>query len=122
MHIYVLLVIQCSMYAYVGRILLRKYYNFLWRSFPEDHVTTHTKFSKIFNLDKDLHDDIIAATPEKGNRMMLDICTLGITKDVALIEYCNILEKFIVNPKLSKIMEVFKNGQCVRVVVQLPCL
>lgn len=98
--------------VYVGRILLRKYYNFLWRSFPKDHLITHVKFAELFKLDKDLHDDIIAAAPEKGNRMILDICVIGICRDVALIEYCSIVEKLINNPKLSKIMKVFKNGQC----------
>ena len=110
---YVIFSMLYYVYMYVGRILLMKYYNFLWRSFPKDHITTHVKFYELFKLDKDLHDDIIAAAPEKGNRIMLDICTIGICRDVALIEYCGILEKFIVNPKLSKIMKVFKNGQCV---------
>ena len=74
-----------------------------------------------------LHDKIkrtimSTGSPEEGNQTILDIVILGINKDIILLQFYDLVERLIDNPKLSKIMEVFKNGQCVRVVVQLPCL
>ena len=44
---------------------------------------------------------------------MLDIATIGISKDRTLMEFCYLVEEIIDNPKLSKIMKVFRNGQFV---------
>ena len=41
---------------------------------------------------------------------MLDIAMIGVSKDRALMELYYLVEEIIDNPKLSKIMKVFKNG------------
>ena len=98
-----------------GRIVLKKYYNFLWRSFPEDHLIAYGKFSRKINLIDDLNNSIISApTSERGNQIMLDISMIGVSKDKALMEFYYLVEEIIDNPKLSKIMKVFRNGQFVQ--------
>lgn len=101
-----------------GRIVLKKYYNFLWKSFPEDHLIAYRRFSgTITQLDDDLTNSIVSApTPERGNQIMLDIAMIGVSKDKTLMEFYYLVEEIIDNPKLSKIMKVFRNGKvyCMR--------
>ena len=62
-----------------------------------------------------LHDKIkrtimSTGSPEEGNQTILDIVILGINKDKILIQFYDLVERLIDNPKLSKIMKVFKQG------------
>ena len=50
-------------------------------------------------------------SPEEGNQTILDIVILGINKDIILLQFYDLVERLIDNPKLSKIMKVFKQGQ-----------
>ncbi|XP_065903832.1 uncharacterized protein [Dysidea avara] len=91
------------------RILLMKYYNFLWRSFPRDHVISFDRFNNIVPLDGDVVDTIVSKTAEEGNKLILDISLRVIDTDQELREFYLLVERIIGNPKLSKIMTVFKN-------------
>ena len=91
--------------------MLKKYYNFLWQSFPQDHLTTLGRFCKIARVGDDLVDSIVSsATSDDGNQKILNICVLSIDKDNVLIEFSHLIEKIIDNPKLLTIMKIFKNG------------
>ena len=87
-----------------------KYYNFLWRSFPQDHVISFDRLNKIVPLKEGTADSILPKTPEEGNQEILDISITIIDKDQDLQEFYFVVDKIIDNPKLSKIMKVLKNG------------
>ena len=91
--------------------MLMKYYNFLWRSFPQDHMISFDRFSKIVPVKETASDAIASKTSEEGNQVILDICIGIIDKDQDLEDFYHLVERIIDNPKLSKIMEVLKNGK-----------
>ena len=96
---------------FLGRCVLKKYYNFLWQSFPQDHSVTLGRFTKVVNLAKNLVDSIASSqTSDEGNRKILNICILSIDRDNLLLEFSLVIDKIIDNPKLSVIMKIFKNG------------
>ena len=98
-------------YSNLGRRVLKKYYNFLWRSFPQDHLVTLGRFTKLVNLTSNLVDSVVSSqTSEEGNRKILNICVLSIDRDNLLLEFSLLIVKIIDNPKLSIILRVFKNG------------
>jgi len=89
-----------------------KYYNFLWRSFPRDHKVSFERFNKIVPLNDDIADTIVSSkTSEEGNKMVLDISLRIVDVDQELREFYLLVERIISNPKLSKILNVFKNGK-----------
>ena len=97
---------------YVGRAVIRKYCNFLWKSFPKDYPLTLARFDKEFPTKIGGHDRI-ATYPnlEMGNLKILSLCIIGIQKDSNLFQFCTIMEKIIDNPKVSKIMKVLRKGK-----------
>jgi len=95
---------------FTGRILLIKYYNFLWRSFPRDHVISFDRLSKVVPLKEDTTDSIISKSSEEGNQLILDISISIIDRDEDLQSFYFVVDKIIDNPKLAKIMKVFQNG------------
>ena len=98
---------------WTGRMVLKKYYNFLWRSLSKNHLQTLERFSSVGNITDEMTSAIMSAdTPEEGNRLMLHIAMVGVNKDVLLIQFYHLWEKLIDNPKLSKIVKVFKLGKC----------
>ena len=96
----------------LGRCVLKKYYNFLWQSFPQDHLTTLSRFLKLIRQLRDTTIDAIASssTSDEGNQKILNICILSIDKDMILLEFSGLIDKIIDNPKLCTIMKIFKNG------------
>jgi len=91
--------------------LLKKYCNFLLKNFPPDHFESLARVNKFIPLDDILVDAVITAScPAEGNQRMLKICMLMVYLDKYLIEFCSIMEKLIDNPKMSKIMKVFRRG------------
>jgi len=95
-----------------GRILLMKYYNFLWQSFPQDHMITLERLNKIITLKDDIIDTVVSSTnSEKGNKMILNISLHVLDADEDLRQFYLLVERIISNPKLSKIISVFKNGR-----------
>ena len=94
----------------IGRLVLKKYYNFLWQSFPQDHLTTLGRFCKIVTLSDHSVDAVVSSTSDDGNQKILNICVLAIDKDRVLIEFSDLVNRIIDNPKLSTMMKVFKKG------------
>jgi len=100
------------MYIYTGRLVLIKYYNFLWRSFPEDHLVSYDRVNKILSLDHDIYDLIFSSeTSEPGNQKVLNFCVYGVSSDKLLLDFFSLMKNVISNPKLSKILNVFKKGK-----------
>ena len=101
------------MYAcYIGRMVLKRYYNFLWKNFPQDHLVSLGRFCKLVPLSDDIVDMIVSSSsPEEGNQKLLNICVITVDKDKALLTFCDIVHKIIDNPKLSKIMKIFRDGE-----------
>ena len=94
-------------------MVLKRYYNFLWKNFPQDHLVSLGRFCKLVPLSDDVVDmTVSSSSPEDGNQKLLNICVITIEKDKALLTFCDIVDKIIDNPKLSKIMKIFRDGEC----------
>ena len=75
-------------------------------------MIAYGKLISIIKLDDKISNEIISATSsERGNQIMLDLVTIGVNKDKTLMEFYYLISQLIDNPKLLKIMKVFKNGQ-----------
>ena len=96
---------------FLGRCVLKKYYNFLWQSFPQDHLTTLSRFSKMVRLNDGTINTVASSpTSDEGNQKILNICIVAIDKDKILLEFSHLIDRIIDNPKLSTMMKIFKNG------------
>ena len=94
-------------------MVLKRYYNFLWKNFPQDHLVSLGRFCKLVPLSDDIVDMIVSSSsPEEGHQKLLNICVITIEKDKALLTFCDIVDKIIDNPKLSKIMKIFRDSEC----------
>ena len=94
--------------------MLKKYCNFFWKSFPKDYSVTLARFCEASSKEID-SDDNIATCPslEIGNMKIMFLCMCGVDSDDELLTLGDIMEVIINNPKLSKIIEVFKEGRIV---------
>ena len=91
--------------------MLKKYYNVLWQNFPQDHLETLGRISKLARLADHMVDAIVSSsTSDEGNQKILNICVLSIDKNNLLLEFADLIDNIINNPKLSIMMRVFKNG------------
>lgn len=96
---------------YVGCCVLKKYYNFLWQNFPQDHLTTLSRFCKMVQLSDGMINNIASSpTSDEGNQKILNICIVAVDKDTILLEFSDLINRIIDNPKLSTMMKIFKNG------------
>ena len=95
----------------VGLVVLKKYCNFFWKSLPNDYSVTLARFSEASSKEIE-SDDNIATCPslEIGNLKIMFLCMSGVDSDDDLLTFSDIMEEIIDNPKLTKIMEVFKEG------------
>jgi len=101
-------------YAITGQALLKKYYNFLLRNFPPDHLVTLGRVCKLIPVDDAIVNMIATApTPLEGNKRMLNIFVLGIRDSKSLVDFCYAVYQVIDNPRVSKIMKAFKCGMYV---------
>ena len=90
---------------------MKKYYNFLLRNLPPDHLVTLGKVCKLIPLDDAVVDIIVtASTPLEGNMRIIKIFVLGVQNIKCLLEFYYAFDKLIDNPKVSKIMKAFKRG------------
>ena len=94
-----------------GLVVIKKYCNFFWKSFPKDYSVTLARFCEASSR-KPEDDENIATCPnlEMGNLKILTLCMAGLVKDDALMIFGAIMKDMIDNPKLSKIFAVFKQG------------
>ena len=95
----------------VGRLLLKRYYNFLWKNFPQDHLVSLGRFCKLVPLSDDVVDIIVSSSPDEGNQKLLNICVVTIENDKSLPRFCSLVEHIIDNPKLSQLLKIFRDGE-----------
>ena len=112
--VFYLCIIMC-----IGLVVFKKYCNFFWKSFPKDYSVTLARLCEVSSKKID-SDDNIATCPslEIGNMKIMFLCMSGVESDDDLLTFGDIMEEIIDNPKLSKIVEVFKEGR----IVALFCL
>ena len=107
----------CVFYVYVhiGLVVLKKYCNFFWKSFPKDYSVTLARFCETSSKEINSDDNIATCSSlEIGNMKILFLCMTGVVEgDDDLLIFGDIMEEIIDNPKLSKIVEVFKEGKIV---------
>jgi len=109
MHAFLFLCVYLLMNA--GFVVVKKYCNFFWKSFPKDYSVTLTRFCEASSR-KPEDNENIATCPnlEVGNLKILTLCMAGLRKDDDLLIFGAIMKDMIDNPKLSKILDVFKQG------------
>ena len=92
--------------------MLKKHYNALWWSFPNDYMKTLTQLCGLTDVDETVIDMVISQpTSDHSNRTMLDIIIYVLKGEQHLMEFCNLMEKFINNTRLSKIVDQLRNGE-----------
>ena len=94
-----------------GLVVIKKYCNFFWKSFPNDYSVTLARFCEASSRKPEENENIaICPNLEMGNLKILTLCMAGLDKDDALMIFGAIMKDMIDNPKLSKIFDVFKQG------------
>ena len=80
-------------------------------------MTTYGKLINAIKLPEKIYSDILSSTTsEEGNKLILHILILGVNKDKTLMQFQHLVDELIDNPKLLKIMKVFKNGQLCKLI------
>jgi len=70
------------------------------------------RFNKIITLKDNIIDAVASSSnSEEGNKTILNISLHIIEADENLRQFYLLVERIIDNPKLSKIINVFKNGR-----------
>ena len=103
---------------YVGAALLRKYYNDLWMSLPEDYMNTlHT-----FNTNKPGGSIVgianLVSSCQNPNKMMLDLLISTVNNDTQLLGFSYMLEKLVKleDSKLA-VIKSFRKG-CLIIIIK----
>jgi len=95
--------------------MLKKHYNALWWSFPNDYMKTLTELCELTELGEGTIEMITSQpTPDHSNRAMLDVVIYILRGEQYLMEFCNIMEQFINNKRLSKIVNQLRNGEIIQ--------
>ena len=104
----VLSYILCSALA-----ILKKHYHTLWRSFPDDHMMTLAIMCDSFTVHPEAIEMITRCrTSDEANRTILNYILFILKGDHQMMEFCNLMQKLINNPRLSKITGDLRNGTC----------
>ena len=94
--------------------MLKKHYDALWWSFPNDYMKTLTELCDLTSVDDDIIDMITSQpTADHSNKIMLDLLIYVLKGEQHLMEFCNLMELLINNTKLSKIVDQLRNGKTV---------
>ena len=96
----------------IALAILKKHYHALWRSFPDDHLVTLTVLcDECKNVDPDIIQSIASLqSSEQANKFMLDYVILILKGDQQLMAFCDLMEKMINNPALSKVVSSLRTG------------
>ena len=95
--------------------LLKKHYDFVWRSFPEDYMASLSTLCEIFKVDEDTIELItLLPTSEQSNRMILDYILFIMVGEDKLMGFCDLIELLINNTRLSKIVTELRNGEIIK--------
>jgi len=95
--------------------LLKKHYESIWRSFPEDYMATLSTLCDIFKVDEDTVELItLLPTSEQSNRMMLDYILYIMKGEEKLMGFCDLIELLINNTRLSKVVTELRNGEIIK--------
>ena len=81
-------------------------------SLPDDHLITLTVLSdEAKNLNPKLIQAVTALrSPEHANQLMLDYIIFILSGDQQMMTFCDLMEKMINNPALSKIISALRTG------------
>jgi len=90
---------------------LKKHYNNLWRSFPDDHMITLSTLCEACNVQSEAIEMITACrSSDEANRTILNYIIFITKGDQQIMEFCNLMQKLINNPRLSKITSDLRSG------------
>ena len=100
------------MWLFSALAILKKHHHALWKSFPDDHLITLTVLcDECKNADPYVIELVTSLqSPEQANKIMLDYIISIMTGDQQIIAFCDLMEKMINNPALSKIISALRTG------------
>ena len=91
--------------------ILKKHYNSLWRSFPDDYMPTLTTMCEECKVSEGIIDLVTSySTPERCNQEILDYIIFMTKGDEDIMAFSGLMGKFITDPRLSKIVNAFSKG------------
>ena len=98
---------------YTALAILKKHYHNLWRSFPDDHMMTLSTLCESFNVHPEAIEMVTACrSSDEANRTILNYIIFITKGDHQIMEFCNLMQKLINNPRLSKITSDLRSGVC----------
>ena len=91
--------------------VLKKHYNSLWRSFPEDHMITLSTLCGVVTINEEIVDLLTCIpTSELSNRTILDYIIYTMNGEDQLMNFCDLMELLINNTRLSKVVGELRKG------------
>ena len=110
-----------SMCIYLTALqVLKKHYHSLWRSFPEDYMSSLTTVCAEYKVSDEIIELITSyPTADQCNQELLNFLVFITRTDDNVMAFCNLIGKLITNPKLSRIVSALRKGTSTT--VQLVC-
>ena len=106
--------LQFTIYIFIGKALLKKYYNALWMAFPEEYFTSLTRIyscKQLIIYDEMLDKITDCPTAAESNQAILDLAIALRGSDQNLMEFCSIMEVVIEDKqKVARVVEPLRNG------------
>ena len=92
--------------------ILKKHYHALWRSLPDDHLVTLTVLcDECENINPEITQMVATLqSSEQANEIMLDYVIVILKGDQQMMAFCDLMEKMINNPALSKVVSSLRTG------------
>ena len=102
------------MYVYISYValqVLKKHYHSLWRSLPEDYMSSLTIVSAECKVSDEVLELITSySTADQCNQELLNFIIFITRTDDNIMAFCNLMGKLITNPKLSRIVGALRKG------------
>ena len=84
----------------------------MWRSLPDDRMITLTTFCQSCkNVDPDIVELVtVVPNSEQANQIILNYVIFILTGDQQMLAFCDLMQKLINNPALSKVVSALRLG------------
>ena len=91
--------------------VLKKHYHSLWRSFPEDYMSSLTTVCAECRVSDEVIELITSySTADQCNQELLNYIIFITRTDDNMMAFCKLMEKLITNPRLSRIASALRKG------------
>jgi len=92
-------------------MMLHKYYDMLWKSFPQDHLITLSRLCDLLPVDEGLVETIVSySSSDMANKRILNAALSNLKYDKELLGFSMLIEQLIESSESLKMIEKFKSG------------